>query len=142
MGMNSVTPCVGGVVIDSQSRLLVIQRRNEPARGLWSLPGGRIEVDESAEDAVVREILEETGVSVQLVREVGSVQRAAPGGGTYDIRDFLAIPISLTPPHANDDALDARYVTPQQLRELPTSPGLIEALEEWGIMSTGDTFCA
>jgi hypothetical protein len=44
-------------------------------------------------------------------------------------------------PLAADDALDARYVTPAQLRDLPTSPGLIEALTEWGIMTSGaDTF--
>lgn len=136
-------PCVGAVVIDAEGRLLVVQRRNEPARGLWSLPGGRMESGESAEEAVTREVLEETGLVIEVVREVGSVQRDAPGGGVYDIRDFLAHDVSGVMPRAADDALDARFVTVDELRALPTSPGLLEALAEWGIVSGGaDTFRA
>jgi len=139
--MSALIPCVGGVVINPGGFLLVVQRKNEPARGLWSLPGGRIEHGETAEVAVVREVTEETGIFAQVLREVGTVQRAAPGGGIYDIRDFLLLDVSDSPPFAADDALDARYVTPAQLRELPTSPGLIEALTEWGFMSSSaDTF--
>ncbi len=135
--------CVGGVVIDSEGRLLVVQRRNEPARGLWSLPGGRVEPGESAEAAVVREVAEETGLHIEVIREVGTVQRDAPGGGVYDIRDFLAIDASGQVPMAGDDALDARFVTPAELRALATSPGLSEALEKWSIVSAGaDTFRA
>lgn len=136
-------PCVGGVVINADGLLLVVQRRNEPARGLWSLPGGRMEPGESAEQAVAREVLEETGLVIQVSREVGSVQRDAPDGGVYDIRDFLAFDATGAAPCAGDDALDARYVTVDELRALPTSPGLLEALEEWGIVSdAADTFLA
>lgn len=139
--MSELIPCVGGVVINPAGFLLVVQRKNEPARGMWSLPGGRVEQGETAEVAVVREVTEETGIFAQVLREVGTVQRAAPGGGIYDIRDFLMVDDSETQPLAADDALDARYVTPAQLRDLPTSPGLIEALTEWGIVSSGaDTF--
>jgi len=139
--VSALIPCVGGVVINPAGFLLVVKRKNEPARGLWSLPGGRVEQGETAEAAVVREVAEETGIVVSVQREVGSVQRAAPGGGIYDIRDFLMLDVAGVAPLPADDALDARYVTPAQLRELPTSPGLIEALTEWGIMSSGvDTF--
>jgi ADP-ribose pyrophosphatase YjhB (NUDIX family) len=139
--MSVLIPCVGGIVINPAGFLLVVQRRNEPARGLWSLPGGRVETGESATSAVVREVAEETGIVAPVLREVGSVRRAAPGGGIYDIRDFLMLDRSDIQPRAADDALDARYVTPAQLRDLPTSPGLIEALTEWGIMSADeDTF--
>jgi ADP-ribose pyrophosphatase YjhB (NUDIX family) len=139
--MSELIPCVGGIVINPAGFLLVVQRKNEPARGLWSLPGGRVEPGETAEAAVVREVAEETGIVALVNREVGTVQRAAPGGGIYDIRDFLMFDDSERQPLAADDALDVRYVTPAQLRDLPTSPGLIEALTEWGIMSSGaDTF--
>ena len=139
--MSVLIPCVGGIVINPAGFLLVVQRKNEPARGLWSLPGGRVETGESAASAVVREVTEETGIVAPVLREVGSVRRAAPGGGMYDIRDFLMLDVAGIAPLAADDALDARYVTPAQLRDLPTSPGLIEALTEWGIMSADeDTF--
>jgi ADP-ribose pyrophosphatase YjhB (NUDIX family) len=139
--MSELIPCVGGVVINPAGFLLVVQRKNEPARGLWSLPGGRVEPGETAAAAAVREVAEETGIVAQVLREVGTVQRTAPSGGIYDIRDFLMVDDSEKQPLAADDALDARYVTPAQLRDLPTSPGLIEALTEWGIMTSGaDTF--
>jgi ADP-ribose pyrophosphatase YjhB (NUDIX family) len=133
--MSELIPCVGGILINPAGCLLVVKRKNEPARGLWSLPGGRVEPGETAEAAVVREVAEETGIVAQILREVGTVQRAAPGGGTYDIRDFVMFDDSERQPHAADDALDARYVTTAQLLDLPTSPGLVEALTEWGIMT-------
>ena len=68
-------PCVGAVVFDDSGRLLLIRRANPPAQGTWSLPGGRVEPGESSEDAVVRELHEETGLSGILVREVGSARR-------------------------------------------------------------------
>ena len=127
-------PAVGAVVMDEAGRLLVILRAKEPAKGCWSLPGGRVEEGETHEAAVVREVVEETGLAVRIVREVGTVRREAPGGGTYVIRDFLAEPAGSTLPSAGDDADDARWVTVEELHALPTSPGLIDALTAWGLL--------
>ena len=49
-------PCVGAIITDHRGWLLLIKRGHEPGAGLWSLPGGRIEPDETGEQAVVREI--------------------------------------------------------------------------------------
>ncbi len=125
-------PCVGAVVFDDTNRLLLVKRANPPAQGMWSLPGGRLESGETAEQGVVREVCEETGLVIEVEREVGTVQRMAPGGGTYVIRDFLCI--GSGEPVAGDDAADARFVTASQLRELPTSEGLVEALEAWNLL--------
>jgi ADP-ribose pyrophosphatase YjhB (NUDIX family) len=54
-------PCVGAVVFDDTNRLLLVKRANPPAQGMWSLPGGRLESGETAEQGVVREVCEETG---------------------------------------------------------------------------------
>lgn len=127
-------PCVGAVCIDSDQRILLIQRGKEPARGQWSLPGGRVEPDEEALHAVVREVREETGVTVAVIGEVGTVRRPAPSGDTYVIRDFLAEPIGgdLVP---GDDADDAQWVPCTELGEWDTTTGLIEALTAWGFLS-------
>lgn len=129
-------PCVGAIVRDRAGRILLIERGQPPAEGMWSLPGGRVEPGEGAEEAIVREVLEETGLDVTVVREVGTVLRDAPSGGRYVIRDFLVEPIEETTPVAADDARDARFVTQQQLRALPTTEGLIEALDAWDLLPT------
>ena len=66
--------CVGAIVHDRVGRLLLIQRGREPGRGLWSLPGGRVEPGESEHEAIEREMAEETGLRVRVVRLVGRVQ--------------------------------------------------------------------
>lgn len=61
---------VDGVVILDE-RILLVRRGRDPHRGAWALPGGFLENDENAEEGVVREIKEETGVNVKVVGMVG-----------------------------------------------------------------------
>ena len=63
-----VIPCVGAVIKDGPGRLLLIKRGHEPGKGLWSIPGGRVEAGESDADALVREVREETGLVVAAGR--------------------------------------------------------------------------
>jgi ADP-ribose pyrophosphatase YjhB (NUDIX family) len=125
---------VGAVVRGADGRLLLILRGKEPAKGCWSLPGGRVEPGETHEEAVVREVAEETGLLARVVGEVGTVRRDAPGGGVYVIRDFLVEPVDDREPVAGDDADDARWVTPDELLTLRTSPGLVDALRSWSVL--------
>lgn len=130
-------PCVGAIVCDDAGRILLIRRANPPAQGLWSLPGGRVEPGEDWTDAVVRELAEETGVVASVDRFVGEVRRDAPLGGTYVIRDYVMVvdvDASSSTPVAGDDALAADWFTPDEVRAAETSPGLVEALESWGLL--------
>ena len=129
--MTERIPCVGALVRDGAGRLLVVLRGRPPAEGTWSLPGGRIEPGESPEAACVREIAEETGLDVAVVRRVGRVERPAPRGGTYVIDDY-ACRVEGGALHAGDDADDARFVTDAELAELPLAPLLWETLQQWG----------
>jgi 8-oxo-dGTP diphosphatase len=125
--------CVGAIVHDAEGRLLVIRRGRPPGEGLWSLPGGRVEPGESDTDAVVRELAEETGLRAEPGALVGQVERPGPGGVTYDILDYAATVTGgdLVP---GDDASDVRWASPAELRSLPTTPGLLDALAGWGII--------
>ncbi|MFI9011282.1 NUDIX hydrolase [Actinosynnema sp. NPDC053489] len=115
---------------DSEGRLLLVRRRNPPGEGLWSLPGGRVEPGESDETAIVRELREETGLSVTVGAWVGSVTRPAPRGW-YEIHDY-ACQVRSGVLGAGDDALDARWVDTAILATLPLTEMLHETLEAWG----------
>jgi 8-oxo-dGTP diphosphatase len=129
----SVIPCVGAVIRDDEGRLLLIKRGHEPGAGLWSLPGGRIEPGETGTQALVREMREETGLTVKVGRLLGTVSRPGLDGDVIDISDYEATIItgSLTP---GDDAADARWVDTADLESMPITDGLVEALTDWGVM--------
>ncbi len=131
-------PCAGGIVFDDAGRLLLIRRGRPPALGCWSVPGGRCRAGEAPEAACVREVAEETGLEVEVVRWAGRVRRDAPGppdgdGGVYVIDDFVCRVLGGTL-RAGDDASDARWVDADRFAASPLSPGLAEALGEWGLL--------
>ena len=129
-------PCVGAVVVDREGRYLLVLRGREPGRGLWSIPGGRVEPGESDEVAVVREVREETGLDVGVGAFVGYVERPAPAG-TYAIRDYvchLAVHADPATARAGDDADEVGWFTAAEVRRLATTSGLVEALESWGVL--------
>ena len=134
-------PCVGGIVRHG-GRLLLVKRGREPARGTWSVPGGRVEAGETDEQATAREVLEETGLRVVVGELVGTVERDAPAGGVYVINDYACRPDDDADPdalRAGDDADDAAWFEGGQLWELNCSPGLVEALTAWGVLPTVGT---
>jgi 8-oxo-dGTP diphosphatase len=130
-------PCVGAIITDQAGRLLLIRRRNEPGAGLWSLPGGRIEPGETDQQAVVREVREETSLVVTCGALAGAVERPGLAGRVLDIRDYL---VSVTGGEvaAGDDAADARWVTPPEAAALDAAgqltDGLVAALTSWGVL--------
>ena len=84
---------VGAVILDDD-RVLLVQRGQEPLKGAWSLPGGVVEVGETLDAALAREVLEETGLSVEvgpLVEVLDRVQFDAEGRVEYHyvIIDYL-----------------------------------------------------
>ena len=125
---SSGIPCVGGVVFDGAHRLLLVQRANEPGRGQWSLPGGRVEIGETDHQALVREMAEETGLSVEPGHLVGRVSR-----GNYAIADYSCTVVGGAL-RAGDDALDARWCSAADLHALPLVDELISTLSEWGAL--------
>lgn len=123
-------PCVGGLAYDDEGRLLMIQRGNEPGRGLWSVPGGRVERGEDDAAALVREMREETGLEVVPGPLVGRVRR-----GPFAIADYRCTVVGGAL-RAGDDALDARFVDLTTLRTLPLVDELLVTLTGWGALPT------
>jgi ADP-ribose pyrophosphatase YjhB (NUDIX family) len=128
-----VVPCVGAVVHDTAGRLLLIRRGHDPGRGLWSLPGGRVEAGESLTDAVEREVREETGLSVRAGEPVGSVQIPGPGV-VFDVVDHAcALVDPEQQPRAGDDADAVLFADATTLAGLACTPGLLDTLRGWGV---------
>ncbi len=113
----------------------MIKRGHEPGAGLWSIPGGRVEPGETDAEAVAREMTEETGLTVQVGRLIGRVRRPGLNGAVVDIRDYAATVTGGTL-RPGDDAADARWVAPGELRSLEITEGLIDALTEWGVLES------
>ncbi|WP_235003112.1 NUDIX hydrolase [Blastococcus haudaquaticus] len=132
-GDRSVVACVGAVVLDPAGRLLLIRRGHDPHAGLWSLPGGRVEPGETLEQAVRREVLEETGLTVHVGYVLGRV-RIPAGDVVYEVADLSC---TLHPPDqravAGDDATDVVLADAATLHRLPCTPGLVEILRGWGV---------
>lgn len=131
--MGERVPCVGGIVVHER-RLLLVRRGREPGRGLWSVPGGRLEPGETVEAGCAREVREETGLDVVAGAVVGRVERAAPGGATYVIDDLDCTLVGAPDLVAGDDADDACWATYEDLATLALVPLLRETLEGWGVL--------
>lgn len=88
------SPLVGvGAVIVEAGRVLLIQRGREPLKGHWSLPGGLLELGESLTDGVKREVLEETGLTIEPIELIELLDRIHREGERiryhYVIADYL-----------------------------------------------------
>jgi 8-oxo-dGTP diphosphatase len=123
-----------GLYVVKDGKVLLVRRGNEPGKGKWSLPGGRIRFGERSEEAALREMREETGLEVRLRRVVDVVDvfwRSERGEllEHFVIVDFEAEVIGgeLRPA---DDALDARWFSPEELKGLEMTESTRRFLEE------------
>lgn len=124
---------IGGVVI-RDGEVLLVRRAYPPRAGEWSLPGGRLELGESLVEGVRREILEETGIAVEvgpLVEVFDRVHRDAAGRVRYHfvIVDFLCRPVGGTL-RAGDDAADARWVARAEVAALGVNAHAAAVIEK------------
>ncbi len=135
--------CVGGLIKDDQGRLLLVLRANDPGRGQWSVPGGRVEPGEADEAAVRREIAEETELSVTVGALCGVVERPAPSG-VFVIYDYFCTPVDGTAgtARAASDAADVRWVDAAGFAALERAGALVDRLADtlwdWGVLPRTD----
>ncbi|HEY5221670.1 MAG TPA: NUDIX domain-containing protein [Microbacteriaceae bacterium] len=139
----------GAVVKDRDGRFLLVLRADAPQAGRWSIPGGKLEPGETLAEAAEREVLEETGLIVRAVREIGCLDSPTADGRIFEIHDFwaeladghavdasaertVAEDRGTEHPIAGDDAADARWFTADELRALPLTDSLIDYLTRFG----------
>lgn len=120
-------------MFDHAGRLLLVRRINEPGRGRWSVPGGRNRPGEDDQEAVIREVAEETGLDVEVTASLGWAACPAPDGTVFAIHDY-ACRVKSGMLRAGDDADDVRWCDAETLASLPVVDGLIGALTNWGCL--------
>lgn len=129
-------PCIGvGAIIVREGRVLLVRRGNEPGKGLWSVPGGKLEWGESLEDAVRREALEETSLVVEVVRLAGVSELRFPedtGSPEYHyvLLDYVCRSLSGEPACASD-AEAIEWFDLDAVEHLASTRGLAARLKEW-----------
>ena len=131
--MSGPEVCVGAIAVDSD-RLLLIRRGHGPGAGEWSVPGGRVERGETLAEAVVRELLEETGLEGVCDDLVGWVERVGEEHH-FVILDFRVTILDPRDPVAGADAAEAAWIDLTQVADLRLVEGLAEFLHEHGILT-------
>jgi len=118
------TPFAASVALLRRTDLLLIQRNRAPSEGLWTLPGGRLEAGETAEQCAIREIKEELALAVFALRPVTVLRHRQ-----FQLQVFAtqAFEGEITPDPAEVRAW--RFVRPQQLSGLKTTPGLADVVQ-------------
>jgi ADP-ribose pyrophosphatase YjhB (NUDIX family) len=114
---------VGGAVVHEE-RLLLVRRSSRRGRGNWQVPGGFVEPDETIEQAVVREVLEESGVSTEVRGVLGLRNRCDPDVNNSLYVVMLLRPLDTDPQPDNHEVDRAGFFTLEEIRGLEQVPAI------------------
>ena len=111
-------------------KVLVVRRARPPANGLYTLPGGVVEAGETLEEAVAREVLEETSMTIAPVALAGFRETIARDRDERVERHFVILCFASRwlagEPVLNEELSEARWLEPAELAGLQTTPGLAD----------------
>ena len=110
--------------------VLVVQRARPPAGGMFSLPGGVVEVGETLTEAVAREVMEETSLAIEPLALAGFRETIVRDAQERIERHFVILCFAARwaggEPRLNEELSEARWLRPSELAGLPTTPGLAD----------------
>lgn len=133
-----VRPHIGvGIMLVREEKLLLVKRKFNPDAGMWSIPGGHLDLGERVRQAAVRELEEETGFKTKVTKLAGIIDKIMydkKGDIEYHyvLINYFVEQIEGNPdqvPIPDDDALDAKFVPFNELKEYNLTESLIELLK-------------
>jgi len=117
-------------------RVLIVRRARPPAHGLYTLPGGGVELGETLEQAVIREVREETALEIEPIALAGYRQAIARDGDGRIERHFVILPFAARwiagEVLLNDELAEAHWLEPAELSGLTTTEGLAQIVAAAG----------
>jgi len=127
-------PMVGvGAIIVENSRVLLVKRGHAPLVGEWSIPGGLLEVGETLREAVLREVLEETGLTLEVGELLGVFDRVLRDADERTIYHYVLIDFlcrrTVGEPRAAGDADEARWFTQAELEALALPQDTLQVIK-------------
>jgi ADP-ribose pyrophosphatase YjhB (NUDIX family) len=134
-----IRPHVGvGILLVRDNNLLLIKRKYNPDAGYWSIPGGHIDIGEEVEKAAEREGFEETGIKVKVTKLAGIIDKIMYDSGMkieyhYVLLNYFVEQIEGAydqAPIADDDALEAKFVPFNELKNYQLTDSLIKLLKQ------------
>jgi 8-oxo-dGTP diphosphatase len=122
-----------GALIFEDGKILLVERAKQPMRGYWSIPGGIVEAGEKLEDAIRREVLEETGLEVQTLSIFEVFERIIPDAQGqpeyhYVLIDYLCRQVGGSLQAASDVSRVA-WVAEPNLRDYRLTEGTLAVVE-------------
>ena len=124
---------VGGIVV-KDGRVLLIRRGKEPSYGLWSIPGGAVNLGEELREATRREVREECGIEIDVTGMIEVLDRVVPDSDGriqyhYVLIDYLARWAS-GDPAPSSDVLEVRWVAPDDLSQYEMTRGTADVIRK------------
>jgi 8-oxo-dGTP diphosphatase len=137
-------PRIGvGAVVIKDDKVLLVKRGISPSKGLWAIPGGNMNLGETLKETAEREIMEETGVSIEAgdpIYAFDFMERDDEGTIRYH---YVVIDLSAEyikgEPRGADDALEARWCAWDELKNLPVSKNTLALLRKIGFDGLSDS---
>jgi 8-oxo-dGTP diphosphatase len=136
-----VVPRVGvGAITIKDGKILLVKRGIEPSKELWAIPGGTLKLGETLQECAAREILEETGIKIKVgdcIYVFDFIERDDEKKIKFHfvIVDFAGEYVTVDS-RAADNALDARWLYPADLNELPVAIKTMNALRLLGFLKS------
>ena len=120
-----------GAIVIIDGKILLVKRKTEPEIGKWSIPGGHVDIGESLESAVERELYEETGLRGKCKIFVGSGEVISDNSHKV-ILDFEVVIEGNSEPIPATDAVASKWIPLEDINSLEMADGLETFLEENG----------